>query len=256
MKKTVLFIYALLISLTFYPLEGSDLHCIIIADTQAAGIKSSVKGDLNNIRTQIKKISYYTGMEVKEKIFQGDEVTDSLMTWINNYEVGSEDLVMLFFSGHGYRTEGKGDNFWPNLYLTPLRQGVDYADIFQSILEKNPRFFIAIADCCNNVINEKYAPPEFMQARFFHLFNLDAVENYRRLFLYSSGFVIASSASPGQYAWGGKSGGLFTVAFFNSIEAEAKGPYPPDWRVILERASVAVIEKKSNQIPQYEINVN
>lgn len=236
-------------------LDAANLHTIIICDTHADNIGDSVEADLNRVRAELHRAAYYTKLNVREKLFVDYQVDANVLSWLQNYPVNQDDVVFLFFSGHGYRTDSKEGNVWPNLYFTPANRGIDFYQLTQIIKEKHPKLMIAIADCCNNVLPEAYAPQLIKNYSLALSYRKPHVKNnYQKLFLHSYGTVIASSSIPGQYSWGTKSGGLFTLALFESLSEEVNS-FSPRWDALFTRAMTTVVDRDVGQTPQYELSV-
>lgn len=236
-------------------LDAANLHTIIICDTHADNIEDSVEADLDRVRAEMHRAAYYTKLNVREKLFIDYQVDGRVLSWLKDYPIERDDVVFLFFSGHGYRTDSKDNNIWPNLYFTPANRGVDFYHLTQILNEKHPKLLIAIADCCNNVLPEAYAPPLMKDSSLALSFRKPKVKNnYEKLFLHSYGTVIASSSIPGQYSWGTKSGGLFTLALFESLNHEVNS-FNPSWELLFTRAMTTVIDRDIGQNPQYELSL-
>lgn len=235
-------------------LEAAVLHAIIVCDTTADNIGSSVEADLRKIHLEVSRIAANTDLTLNEKKFSSREVNENVLNYIESQTFSSDDVVFFFFSGHGYRTDSKQGNIWPYLFFTPIGKGVDFSTISQSLAQKQPHLMIAIADCCNNVIPEFFAPPTLKKKHLaLALTNNLLVQNYRELFLNHSGSIIISSSKPGELSWGTRSGGIFTLAFFESMDKEIHGSQQADWQVILSNASLKVIKRDLGQTPQFEI---
>lgn len=201
------------------------------------------------------RAAFYTKLNIRETLFINNRVNSDLVAWLREYPVDAEDVVFLFFSGHGYRTKSKKDSIWPNLYFTPVNLGVDFQLLTDIIQAKRPKLMIAVADCCNNVLPDAYAPTlikDISQALGYRKPTVKT--NYEKLFLYTSGTVIASSSMPGEYSWASKNGGLFTLALFDSLSYEVHLS-EPDWGVLFNRALNTVVERDIGQTPQYELTV-
>jgi Caspase domain len=236
-------------------LNAANLHTIIICDTHADNIGDSVEADLNRVRAEMHRAAYYTKLNVRETLFIDDEVDGGILSWLNDYSIADNDVVFLFFSGHGYRTDSKEDNVWPNLYFTPANRGIDFYQLTQIIKEKQPKLLIAIADCCNNVLPEAYAPPLLKDHSYALSYRKPNMKNnYEKLFLHTYGSIIASSSIPGQYSWGTKSGGLFTLALFDSLNHEVNS-FNPTWNVLFSRALTTVIDREVGQTPQSDLSI-
>lgn len=254
--------YSAVVCATFFflvanSLSAATLHGILLCDTIADKISASVAADLAKVRQELQKVRAHTDLGYKEKVFTGPDLNANVLQWIKDTEVGADDVVVIFFSGHGFRTGSKTDNVWPNVYFSAVNKGVDFYLLVQLLHDKSPRLLLAIADCCNNVLPEAYAP-ELMKGKktfFAGVKKPDVFGNYRRLFLESSGVIIISSSEPKEFSWGTRFGGLYTLAFFDSLKSELNS-FDPNWRVLLDRASMKVIKRNVGQTPQFELKLN
>lgn len=244
----------LLLSVCFLVISSvsyaGEVYAIIIADTTAENIDKAIKEDLKTIRGKVNVIARYIEMPLKELAFDGDNVKmDIVLPQIEALSFQPDDLVIFFFSGHGYRTNSKGDNPWPNLYFSKEKMGIDYLSIVQKLADKNPRLLLAVADCCNNVMMEQFAPPMYPK---FHMSSLRSriKDNYRQLFVESSGVIVVSSSKAGEFSWALEVGSLYSGVFFESLQHEVSGYDMPSWQTILDRAAYAIQE---HQNPQYVI---
>lgn len=239
------------------PIDAANIHAIIVCDTLAENIGDSVEEDLKIVHRELVKISNNTNLALREKQFLGENVNEEILIYLENSTFQSDDVVVFFFSGHGYRTDTKYENRWPNLFFTPTKIGVDFDLIVKIMEEKKPRLIISIADCCNNIIPDESAPTTISKREFYLGVSMNFVKrNYEELFLNQSGSIIMSSSRPGELSWGTRYGGLFTLTFFKSLNKELLSSQSPDWTVLLDRASIQIAKKQSlNQTPQYEVNL-
>jgi hypothetical protein len=118
--------------------EATNLHAIILCDTTADNIGFSVEADLKRVRLEIQKIGNFTDMQIKESIFIGHNIDNDLLQKLKGLEIEPDDVAIFFFSGHGFRTDSKQDNIWPNLYLSPINRGLDFNLIITTLEEKKP----------------------------------------------------------------------------------------------------------------------
>lgn len=134
------------------------LHAILITDTHAYNIAKSVQDDLRNIRAKIQEISLYTNYTLQEHIFEGRNTNPQhIIQYVRGTLFQENDIVLLYYSGHGSRTTYMGDNPWPLLNLTYYRP-MNFSHLVHSIIRKDPQFILAIADNCNNYTNG-HRPP-------------------------------------------------------------------------------------------------
>jgi hypothetical protein len=220
----------------------STLHLIVVVDTLASSIKNSTKRDLINVVNEAKKITAYSGMKLKSSILKDKKVDyKNISTVIKNLKVGKNDAIFFYFSGHGYRTEDKTDNPWPNLAFPLSYGGIDFSLIVEQLVKKKPRFILAIADACNNVIDDLGMMTYKEMTKGSSNNNPLLSKNYKKLFLTSSGLIMASAAVPGDYAYALEKGGLFTQAFFASLHTEVSFNGQADWDVLMQ-----IAQDKSN----------
>lgn len=250
------FFFFLLFCLSTVGLAG-EIKAIILCDTIAENIEASVASDMKNIQEALKKISKKTGLKLAVKVIASDYLKEPFLAHINSLQINKDDIVFFYFSGHGFRTERKKDNQWPDLYLTPDHQALDFKEITQILQEKKPRLLIAFADCCNNILDEESAPPtQSLHAFKSHKPIKPELTNYKRLFINTKGSIIISGAAPGEFSWGTLKGGLFTLAFLQSIVDEVHYPRPANWRVLIERAVLKIVRKEIGQNPQFILNIS
>lgn len=235
---------------TTFGLEAATLHTILVADTTDESIGDSTAMDLFKVRRQLKKVAGYTEMEHHLITISSDEVLpENVLEAIDHLEFDEDDAVVFYYSGHGFRTESKEGNPWPNLYFSIVGKGIDLSHIRDLLEGKNPRFLLVIADVCNSFVPEEFAPPLMQKFWLSGTSEEIIAANYRSLFLEAEGTLLISSSEVGEYSWGTNSGGLFTVAFLQNLEKAVKSNGYPEWELILSQTSHAVSEA---QHPQWE----
>jgi hypothetical protein len=215
-------------SINTSPGFGSTLHAIIAADTHDETIGKSVEIDLENIKTLLRSIQQNTGLGLQTHSFSGEQLTrNNVNLALNQLSVEPNDVVIFYYSGHGINLN-KGSK-WPALVFGGRFLNLD--KVRDQIKAKNPRFFMVLADACNNLaqvisshrgVGDKGRP---------------LPKNYQSLFLNYRGNIIASSSIPGQKSWGSHGqGGFFTHAFLTHLIEELASSSTPNWQTIMERA--------------------
>ncbi|NGX57292.1 MAG: hypothetical protein K940chlam3_00182 [Chlamydiae bacterium] len=260
MKNTLLsLILVLALIFGFSPIssEAATLHAFLVLDTQAENIGDGVKVNEKNMLNAIQKIGDYTDLELNIVTFKGKEANSSFIDKIEKTEIDADDVVLFFWSGHGYRTLLKDwyKNPWPSFsFHNQWWAGMDLLDITKYLESKNPRLVIALAETCNSYT--PIAPPMYSVASRAGYVNIRS--NYQRLFLESSGTIIASSSKPGQYSWINRTkGGHFVNAFISSLNHEVSFAKDPKWESVMKKTkdNVKSLKLGTKQVPQYEVNV-
>lgn len=228
-----------------HKIPKNTLHLILIADTIDEYIGASVKLDVKRVIEEAKNITRYTGMVLKSSILQGSKANYKETTRVlNNLKVSKDDAIFFYFSGHGYRTIEKENNPWPDLNFAGFdMEGIDFSFVVEELVKKKPRFIFAVADSCNSYIESGWITT--YKAANKKSFDNERIqkENYRQLFVFSHGLVMAAGAIPGEYSYALPNGSLYTEALIDSIHHEVLTAPTHDvsWKVLMQRA-----QKKAN----------
>ena len=216
--------------------EGSEVIAILCCDTLAAGIESATDQDLKNMHEEAHRIAINTKSYLREILFTGEDlVPDKVLAALNGLTCKRDDMILFYFSGHGYRTSAKEGNPWPNLFFTASSEGVDYETIEKILLTKRPRFLLAIADCCNNYVDKGARKPCLVKSASSRI-----RLNYKELFKDSKGAILITSSQAGEYSWCNSSGSVYTCAFVDSIQDEVLKSKRVSWDALLKRATLGV----------------
>ncbi len=240
---------AIIFGLLFIPNNGraADLISIIVVDTLDYTVGRTVENDYANMDYFLSKVSRNTNLKRKEIVCKGYSVVAcDVLDKINSLEVDPQDVVVFYFSGHGYRTTSKKNNPWPYLYFSLYHEGIDYEHVLNILQEKNPRLLIVIADACNNYISENGAPIVVEAARSGRKIKGKTIDNYNNLFMKTSGSLFITSSKSGHRSYATMEGGFYTNSFLISFYEEVENSNAADWESIIERAAFQIV---SLQVP-------
>ena len=160
---------------------------------------------------------------------------DAIYHQISLLSPKSDDTLLFYFSGHGYRSSNKTSP-WPNLFLTATAEGVDFDKILELLQKKGARLVIAFADCCNNTLPAHVIP---LQRRGL---SSTIKKNYKLLFRKNSGLVAVCSSKAGTPSWCVKDGAIFTNELILQIHLASQEKNPPSWKKIIENTSKEIRE--------------
>lgn len=221
---------AVLVVLVLAPAQAkaAKLIVIIAADNANRQGGESFLMDYYHISGLAKDISDYTGLELVLKKILGQRLTRfNVFHTINSLSVGSDDVLLFFFAGHGRNSGG----VWPEMIFTRgehRRSQWDYvgfSEIIDSLKSQGARLLIALADCCNSYIEEDKVQERRIQAAVPGR----TPEGYKKLFWYHRGYYLACGSVPGKEAFSTKDdGGVFTGGFLKMLEEEVYSP-DPSW---------------------------
>lgn len=102
------------------PVQAATLHVVLVGDTNDDNIGRSVEVDLVNLRKLVGAITENTGLTANLQIFQGNQLgvkensTDQIKQALQTLNVGPQDVVMFYYSGHSGRKHDQ-ESKWPLL---------------------------------------------------------------------------------------------------------------------------------------------
>lgn len=234
-------------------IEAEELHAIVVADTLAVNIGSAVEKDLQKVVAEISRISSHANLPHTKYIFNGQNISaKGILHTIRTLPVKSDDVILFYFSGHGYRTKSK-QSPWPNLFLTRENAGIDFDMIHREIAKRSPRLLIVFADVCNNIVPEIFAPPTTAKSFVYSDPKSSVNQAYKTLYRECAGQILIAGAKTGEFAWCTSSGALLTEAWIKSMVQEGEFGEQATWETLLNRASVAI---KKDQNPFFELKLN
>lgn len=230
------------------PAIAPTLHAVILADIDDNKIGDSTKVDFNKIKRLAYDIAINTGMKLAEQSLVGRALNNqNVRTIINNLPVRRNDAVIFYYAGHGQNPQTGTQ--WPAMILND--QNLELNFVVTKLQKKNPRFFLAIADTCNDFPNYKSYP--MTKKNYFNTFKK---QNYQNLFLKTRGYIVASGAEPGQLSWSDSQyGGLFTSQFLESLNRQLSSRQA-NWHTVMKQATATFkLPKNVIQQPQYQIYI-
>lgn len=76
-------------------------------------------------------------------------------------EYMERDIVVLVYVGHGFRPPGS-DSPFPSLYFNGYEEAIDFGEVQELILEKNPSLLLSIVIACNVTQADPSLPPPYL----------------------------------------------------------------------------------------------
>lgn len=243
------------------------MHLLIVADTVDKEIGISTALDIKRITELFNSICQYLGIKMLSTVITGKSFGKTgVQTAITNLRPLSSDIVIFYYSGHGFRIPEKPRNY-PNLKLKNVKtlranfrdsiawargsreanisQSMNIQDIFNTITKKGARMNLVISDCCNDDIfsvNAKGTKPSGTKSSGVQWNE----ENIRSLFLNKNPMsVLVTAAAEGERAASEDNfGGFFTYYLKTSLEAHcSKLKSNVSWDQVLQQAKTQTITK-------------
>lgn len=269
MKKTML-----LMVLSLYCGAASlaqTFHAIVFCNTIDPDIGPAVVIDYNNMSRHLAIVEKQLENDYVFNIckLDGSHCTRAnLKALIDGLEVGPDDVVMAYYSGHGAHAPQNESDPWPQFCMNTLDESLwlPMSSLDKWIEAKNPRLRIIVAQCCNVVMDGVTVKPLSMWASKGRATPMDGFDggNYRKLFSVR-GRVMSTSSELGQYSWcRGDIGSLYTNHFLNSFASLGKGGIEAGWQPLLSTTKALMDKERIRdaqgrtwiQNPYFQVNVS
>lgn len=268
--------------------NSNTIHWIIFADTHdsdngteiinsVAALKSQFINRINDAieaKGYISNLCVYSGTDFSE---------EKCKQIINSLSCKSDDIIVFYYLGHGGRADTKDvaaysrKHPWPDLQFNDAYKEKEFTSL-QSIHEllkkKFVRLVVTFGMCCNHQASFYKKHGLSSQSHKFKLVGKRFAKKVgQKLFLRYQGDILISSASPGEYSYGGyKYGGVdvdcYTASLCQVLDRYANNDFGNEvsWNSFLydisSRCSINVLSVQDpndndngKQTPKYAINV-
>lgn len=210
----------------FSPAEkNSKFHLIVVGDIEDSTIGPACNKDLQRTVETFDSLRRYLGIAgFITTTIAGKELSKAnVQQAVDNLTPGANDIVVFYYSGHGFRTLGE-NKAYPNMKLKTfhtnrqdvLDNSLNIEDIFLAIKKKGARFNLVMSDCCNDDIqstNISGTKPGKTRGSGIEW----SENNVRALFLDKKPVsILVTAALSGQRAASNKNFGSFFSYFFKT----------------------------------------
>jgi|GEM_PF-3271604 len=231
----------------------STIHLLVIADTKCHQIGKTVQIDVDRILNQMREYSSLAGMWLNIRVLDGfHNQPDNIKKSIKELQIGIDDVIFLYYSGHGFRAATKKDPF-PSFYygqdiITGSVDGYDSRILYDTLRYKCPRLLIFMTDSCQEIVDGREIKDhaKYSSRRISNL--PEQIANCTALFKDSTGEVLLVSCEPGEYSNGnGIIGGIFSHGLFDALETAITEGSKPEWSQIAKVGAETAALNNPNQ---------
>lgn len=229
----------------------AKLHLVILANTSIGDIGESCETDSRNITKEFEDIAGALKADFRKYEIKGTSFTKTnAMQVLNGLTPSSNDIVIFYYSGHGFRWSDQTDPYpqmdiraSPYTKLT-AETTISVSSVYNLLEKKGARLNIVITDCCNSDIGiNKMTETHFLAGRSYQT---PEIEKLQKLFLATKGNIIVTSSSAGQVSWSNSvNGGFFTLSFLQAFHEEISylKHQEPSWDNILKKSQANTVQK-------------
>ncbi|NJL13437.1 MAG: caspase family protein [Microscillaceae bacterium] len=247
---------------------NAKMHLVLLVNTEIPDIGQSCGADQRTVEVEFREIARAMDIPFEKYVVNGEKFTKAnAENALRGLQVGNNDVVVFYYSGHGFRWSDQTDKF-PQLDMrfseyTPLSASTSLAlsDVGRLLSSKGARLNLLLSDCCNSDIGRnQLTNTTFMTARSFQGAE---IAKLKKLFINSKGTLLFAGSSPGEFAWCNLSGGFFTLSFIQALKEEIGylRNENPSWEHIVQNTVRSTQYKVQNcngcqpQKPTYSLNI-
>lgn len=190
-------------------------YALVVLIDSDVSISESVAKDAETVQKALGILQSEGISQLNMTIMRSSErkvTTSDMIEWIGNIDPSDDDVVMVYYSGHGFIDD-------QNRHFLSFEEGdtISRTGIISRLQEINCRLRILITDCCSNLVSL----PTPITGSPRSIGERQDKEYYRDLFINHKGFLDVTAASEGEYAWGNSTlGGYFTSSLFSSFKGD------------------------------------
>lgn len=258
-NKSLLFILLLLLTASL-SIESADFHLLLVGDFERddQSRKEFTHKDLAAIRKEAYTIAEALSLPVTETTLQGSLNAQQVLDLVEELEIQPDDLVVFYFSGHGFSLFSQVDDPWPDLLFSGDDQAFALSTLIELFERKNAQFTFIFADCCNNLMPDALLSQPLLKPKTRRrIVDQIEAENYKKLFLDTQGIVVLCAAKKKQLAHARASGSLCTHSFLEALHEKVLDFNYIDWQDLLDttvhKVGVAANTVKKIQEPIFFI---
>jgi Caspase domain len=246
------------------------LFLLVVASTNDSSIGTSCLSDGRKSVQTFSDVADFLGIRKMIDTVYGDRYNKTtVVNEIAKINPAPNDIVIFYYSGHGFTDEKKKNKDFPFLDLRdplirpradPTTQTLNIQDIYDIIDKKGARFNLVLSDCCNDAveaINTTGIPPPRGKGSGVK-WNF---ENVKALFMNQQRLsLLMTAASKGERASSNNNFGGFFSHFFLSSMTTYLGPDKgnPSWIQVMADAQKQTIFKANHTycpLPSLPLNV-
>jgi len=223
------------------------LYCISVIDSKDSSIGATCIRDARRVNEFFRDIASFIHLPYRPVVIENSNFGKQAITnAIKKIHPGKNDIVVFYYSGHGFSYRNDDSHPFPQLALwrgdasskAMLRSStMNIEAIYSMIKAKGARLNLVMSDCCNSFVEMKrYEDTKVISAmQYFPRWNKIATS---KLFLDTrSSFLIAATKKSQLAGSNAGDGGFFTFAFCQTFisQLEDRNDNFPDWMNLVKR---------------------
>ena len=232
---------------------GGRMHLIIVANTNDKSIGASCEKDKNEYKEYFGAVAKFLGIPISATEIAGSNYSRKAVEQaLNGLRPASNDIVIFYYSGHGFRKGNDGRRFpYIDLRANPSQsfyeESMQMEDIYNIVKRKGARLNLILSDCCNEAVTASPAVGSpLSRTRSIRKWS---DQNMRSLFMSSTKTsIIATAADRDQRSSSNNSFGGFFSYYFRTTLDNSLGLFSRNvtWDKVLSSAKSSTIYKANH----------
>ena len=239
--------------------SNMTMHMIIVANVDDDSIGASAAKDKDEMMKMLNSLAGSMKVKTNAIVIAGDNYSKkSLLNALSGLQPQKQDMVIFYYSGHGFRRQKTTsanlpmNGIYPHLDLRAnkqqdyLKESIGIDSVYSILLRKGARFNLVLGDCCNSVVeatNTVAKPPGVPRGPELE----KSMRNVQAMFLDPAPVaIIATAANVQELASSNNNFGGFFSYFFRSTLNFYLSPLrvdPPTWESLLREAQTETVKK-------------
>ena len=235
--------------------KKTQLFLLLVANTEDASIGKTCVIDKDATYKTFSQVAEFLDIQFVPKVIYGNEFSKiNVDKAINNIKPAKADIVVFYYSGHGFNNQNDAYKF-PYMDLRDKsfqKYGGQYTlnieSVYQKIKAKGARMNLVFSDCCNNDPSQSSNISTDVASTRTSSIGWD-MDNCRALFMNPKPMsILMTAASKGELSAGNPNdGGIFTFNFRETLE-KFMGPFSNNvaWNSLVTTARTQTIHKANH----------
>lgn len=210
-----LFTFLVMLIVLTLSIDAQVMHALLVIMDGDVNIGASAEKDAETVEQCLKSLESWRILQLNMSTLRSSQrkvLGSSIFDWLDKLKTSSNDVVLIYFSGHGFIDEEGSHFLWFDNGDYISRDG-----IVNNLKSLKCRLKLFITDACSNLV--VLPPPVTSTPR--SLGESRDKQYYKNLFMDHEGLLDVTAASEGELAWGNSTlGGYFTISLFSAFSGE------------------------------------
>lgn len=229
------------------------IKTVIFADTNDPTIGDGADADKDNMLNFVIEVATAINMSDKCEtaiVKDSEECNTKNLKQVLKDLSCRGDIVFFAYFGHGSRAIDDKSNF-PQMCLGSKNSDdfIPLEEVKRVLVAKGARLAIVLADCCNSPEATTKSKRRVLSAASSTTLADNSTSVFKKLFIETTGSVMAAGCQKGEYSWYYDEGSFFADAFVDEMENySSSNTKNPTWREVASNITNNVIETSKKAV--------